>query len=350
MIFDSKRSFVIGEVAQAHDGSLGTAHAYIDAIANAGADAVKFQTHIASAESTPQEQWRVRFSYEDATRYDYWKRMEFSEPQWASLKKHAEDKGLQFLSSPFSLEAARLLQRIGIQAWKVASGETGNKQLFDYLIESGMPIMLSTGMSAIGEIDAAVSQIQSVGLPLALMQCTSAYPCPPEKVGLNMLQLFRDRYGCAVGLSDHSGTIFPSLAAATLGAEVLEVHVTFSRECFGPDVVASVTTGELRTMVEGIRFIERMRSVAVDKDEIAAEMTPLRDLFTKSIVAEVDLPAGAKLTQENLALKKPGTGMPAGKLPAMIGRQLTRPLAAGEMLTESHFCSEVPESGHLYRS
>ena len=173
------------------------------------------------------------------------------------------------------------------------------------------------------------------------MQCTSAYPCPPEKVGLNMLQDFRKRYGCAVGLSDHSGTIFPGLAAATLGAEVVEVHVTFSKECFGPDVVASITTSELKTLVEGVRFIERMRTSAVDKNEMADEMAPLRNLFTKSIVAEVDLPSGAVLTPETLSVKKPGTGIPADRLPSMIGRRLRRPLAAGEMLSESHLSEEA---------
>ena len=341
MLFDPKRCLVIGEVAQAHDGSLGTAHAYVDAIARSGANAVKFQTHIAAAESTPQEPWRVRFSYQDASRYDYWKRMEFTEDQWLGLKRHAEEKGLEFLSSPFSIEAARMLQRIGMKSWKVASGEVANSQLFGYMVETRLPMMLSTGMSSIDEIDAAVARVQAAGIPLAVMQCTSAYPCPPEKIGLNMLQTFRERYGCAVGLSDHSGTIFPALAAATLGAEVVEVHVTFSRECFGPDVASSVTTSELKTLAEGVRFSERMRTSAVDKNAMADEMAPLRNLFTKSIVAEVDLPSGAVLTAEALSVKKPGTGIPANRLPSMIGRRLRRPLAAGEMLSESHLSEEA---------
>ena len=119
--------FIIGEIAQAHDGSLGAAHAYIDAIANTGADAVKFQTHIAEAESSPRERWRVNFSYQDKTRFDYWKRMEFTLEQWKGLKKHAEEKGLIFLSSPFSSEAVEILERIGVSAWKVASGEVNNR-------------------------------------------------------------------------------------------------------------------------------------------------------------------------------------------------------------------------------
>jgi len=339
--FDSRRCFVVAEVAQAHDGSLGTAHAYIDAIAKAGADAVKFQTHIAAAESTPSEPWRVRFSFQDASRYAYWKRMEFTEEQWLGLKRHAEEKGLEFLSSPFSIEAAEMLTRIGVRAWKVASGEVTSARLFDYLIDTRLPTMLSSGMSTIDEIDAAVSRIQRAGIPLAVLQCTSMYPCPPEKVGLNMIPEYRQRYGCAVGLSDHSGTIFPGLAAASLGIEVLEMHVTLSRECFGPDVVASITTGELATLVEGVRFIERMRIHTVDKDEMAAEMAPIRRLFTKSIVVHVDLPSGAVLTPECLTVKKPGTGIPADKLSSVIGRRLRRAVAAGEMLSEADLSEEV---------
>src|SRR5690242_5090247 len=175
---------IIGEVAQSHDGSLGLAHAFIDAIADAGADAVKFQTHIASAESTPAEPWRVRFSRQDATRYDYWKRMEFPEPAWADLKAHAEERGLWFLSSPFSRAAVDLLERVGVAAWKIASGETGSGELLDAVLDTGRPVLLSTGMSDWAEIDSAVARVRARNVPLALLQCTSAYPCPPEKVGV----------------------------------------------------------------------------------------------------------------------------------------------------------------------
>ncbi len=330
-----KRCIVIGEVAQAHDGSLGMAHAFVDAIAKAGADAVKFQTHIAAAESTPWEPWRVKFSHQDRTRYDYWKRMEFTEEQWAGLKKHADERGLLFLSSPFSLEAVELLERVGVAAWKVASGEAETWPLLERMAATGLPLLLSTGMSSLGAIDEAVAWAKARGAKLALLQCTSAYPCPPEKVGLNLIPFFRERYGVPVGLSDHSGTIYAGLAAATLGIEVLEVHVAFSREMFGPDVPASVTTEELARLVEGVRYIERMRSSVVEKDLIAAEMAPMRRLFTKSMVARWDLPRGAVLREEDLALKKPGTGLPAARLPEIVGRRLNRSVKADELLSEA---------------
>jgi N-acetylneuraminate synthase len=326
---------IIGEVAQSHDGSLGMAHSFIDAIANAGADAVKFQTHIAAAESTPAEPWRVKFSRQDATRHDYWKRMEWTREQWLGLKSHAEERGLLFLSSPFSKEAVELLEEIGIKAWKIASGEVSNTPLFKRIAATKLPVLLSTGMSPLAEIDRAVQEITSNDLPLLVMQCTSSYPCPPEKVGLNLIPLFRERYRCAVGLSDHSGTIYAGLAAAMLNADAVEVHVALSREMFGPDVPVSITPPELRQLVDGIRFIEKMNSNPVDKDQVAGDMSSLRDMFTKSLVARVDLKAGVLLREEHLQAKKPGTGIAASRLTELVGAKLRRDVKANELLQEA---------------
>jgi N,N'-diacetyllegionaminate synthase len=329
-----QRCLIIAEVAQAHDGSLGTAHAFIDAIAEAGADGVKFQTHIAAAESTPDEPFRVSFGQQDDTRYDYWKRMEFTEEQWLGLSRHARERGLIFLSSPFSLEAVELLHRVGVPAWKIPSGEVGSTPMFERIAETGLPILLSTGMSTWSEIDAAVDWIKGKELPLLIYQCTTAYPCPAEKIGLNLLDTFRQRYECPVGLSDHSGKIFPGLAAATLGVDMLEVHVTLSREMFGPDVPASLTTDELRQLVEGVRFIQRMRENPVDKDAMMEEMEPLRQAFFKSVVARSDLPKGTMLERDHLTIKKPGTGIPADRLESIIGRRLRRSIKMDELIQE----------------
>jgi N-acetylneuraminate synthase len=324
---------IVGEVAQAHDGSLGMAHAFIDAIAAAGADAVKFQTHIAEAESTAAEPWRKRFSLQDEQRLDYWRRMEFTEEQWQGLKTHAETRGLVFLSSPFSLEAFEVLRRIGVTHWKVASGEITCSPLLDAVAATGQPAMISTGMSSLPEIDTGVARLKRGRCPLAVLQCSSIYPCPPEAVGLNALDLFRTRYDCAVGLSDHSGTVFPALAAATLGMDVLEVHVTLSREMFGPDVPASITTGELRQVVEGIRFIERMRANPVDKTIVPEPAAPLRRIFMKSIVARHDLAAGRILAESDLALKKPAGGLPPERFGEIIGRRLRHDMPRDRQVT-----------------
>jgi len=216
--------------------------------------------------------------------------------------------------------------------WKVASGEVGNLAMLERLVATGRPIILSSGMSDLSELDAASARVKAAGLPLAVLQCTTAYPCPPERVGLNMLSSFRERYGSFVGLSDHSGTIYPALAGAAIGMDVFETHVTLSRDAFGPDVKASVTPAELRQIVDGIRFIESMRANPVDKDTMAREMAPLRNIFTKSVVARRALPAGAVLAEADLAVKKPGTGIPGNRLAEVIGRRLRRSVTVDELL------------------
>ena len=324
---------IVAEVAQAHDGSLGTAHAYIDAVARAGADAVKFQTHIAHAESTRDEPWRVPFSPQDASRYEYWERMAFTADQWAGLRRHAQEVGLGFISSPFSLEAVALLADVGVDALKVASGEVPNLELVEACAATGVPVLLSSGMSPLAELDDAVACVCAAGGPLAVLQCTSSYPSAPEDVGLNVLGDFRDRWGCAVGLSDHSGTIYPGLAAVALGADVVEVHVTLSREAFGPDVASSLTTDELRQLADGARAIATMLDHPVDKDRSAAERQELRRVFTRSLVAATPLPAGHVLAADDLVAKKPGGGLSPADRAGLVGRRLRRALEADARIT-----------------
>jgi N-acetylneuraminate synthase len=259
--------------------------------------------------------------------------MEFTEEQWRGLAEHARERGLLFLSSPFSFEAVELLERVGMPLWKIPSGETSNSRLLDRVLQTRAPVLLSTGMSPMSEIDAAVARVRARSVEVGVFQCTTAYPCPPEKVGLNLLPMFRERYGCWVGLSDHSATIYPGLAGAALGMDMLEVHVALSREMFGPDVPASVTTAELRQLVAGVRFIETMKASPVDKDASAAETAPLRRLFTRSLVARCDLAAGTRLSEEHLAIKKPGTGLSPDRLAEIVGHKLVHDVVADQVLT-----------------
>ncbi|MEM7304852.1 MAG: N-acetylneuraminate synthase family protein [Pseudomonadota bacterium] len=323
---------IIAEVAQNHDGSLGMAHAHIDAAARAGANAIKFQTHIADEESTPAEPWRTNFSSQDDSRMDYWRRMEFSKEQWHELKKHSDDVGLHFLSSPFSRKAVELLETLGVPAWKIASGEITNLPLLDDVIATNKPIILSTGLSGIEEITSTMSYLQKADNPLALLQCTSQYPCPPEMLGLNVISSFRSLFDCAVGLSDHSGTIYSGLAAATQNIQVLEVHITLSREMFGPDVIASITTDELRTLSEGIRFIEKIFNNPVDKTSPDAQAGDLRKIFMKSLHSSCLIPKGETLTAKHIIPKKPGTGIPANQIGEIIGKKAQHDIEGNTMI------------------
>jgi len=325
---------VIAEIAQAHDGSLGAAHTMIDAAAEAGCDAVKFQTHIAEAESSPHEPWRQKFSLQDETRFDYWRRMEFTEPQWHGLRDHAVERGLMFISSPFSIEAVALLTRVGVAAWKVASGEIANTPMLKAMCKTGAPVIVSTGMSDLAEIGAAVALIRGQGVPLAVLQCAASYPTAPEQAGVNLLDEFRREFGVAVGLSDHSATIFPGVIAAFLGAQVIEVHLTLTRRAFGPDVSASLTVEEMAELVRGVRYAEAMRRNPVAKNALAEDIQTMRKIFMQSVVTLRDMAAGEVLSAADLGTRKPGTGIAANRLDEMIDRRLARPVSALTPLVE----------------
>ena len=325
---------IIAEIAQAHDGSLGTAHAMIDAAAEAGVDAVKFQTHIARAESSADEPWRTPFSPQDDTRFSYWKRMEFTQEQWMGLKTHAEEKGLLFMSSPFSDEAVELLQKVGVAAWKVASGEVNNQMMIGRMCEGGEPVILSSGMSDLDEIADSVEFVKSKNVPVCVLQCTTSYPTKADQVGINLLDVYAERFGVATGLSDHSATIFPGLIAAWQGAKVLEVHLTLTRRAFGPDVAASLTVEEMSELVRGVRYVETMRATPLSKDEVSANVADMRSIFMKSLVLNRDMKRGEVIEIADLGARKPGNGISVSRYEEIAGRRLAHDVAAFTALQE----------------
>lgn len=331
---NKQKNYIIAEISQNHDGSLGQAHAFIDAVAKSGADAIKFQTHIAEEESTHDEPFRVKFSYCDKTRYDYWKRMEFTPEQWQGLYDHAVEKGLDFLSSPFSIAALEMLDKIGVPAWKFGSGEVFNDVLLKQALDTGKPIILSTGLSTLDDIDQQVRRVQEAGNPLLLMECTTAYPSKPEDIPIKLINHYQKRYQCPIGISDHSATIYPSLVAVALGARAIEVHVTMSREMFGPDVKASVTMEELKQIVEGAKFIDKMLMAPNSKDNLSDQKKELRTMFSKSLYAKKNLTAGDILDENTLAIKKPFVekGIPAADYDKVYGKYITADIAADEIL------------------
>ncbi len=324
--------FIVAEIGQNHDGSLGMCHAYIDALADAGADAVKFQTHIASAESTRDEAFRVKFSQQDETRYDYWRRMEFTEAQWYGLKAHADEREIMFLSTAFSADAVHLLNRVGVGAWKIGSGDVGAEEILAPILASDKPIIASTGMSSWQEIDAIVARLRASTSAFALMQCTSAYPTPLTDVGLNVLAEIRARYNCRVGLSDHSGKLSPALCAIARGFGLIEVHATFDKRMFGPDVRASLTVEEIRQLVDFARDTEIMAAHPVDKDVMAAALAEQKALFARSVSLRQDRSAGYELSLDDLTEKKPGGGIPWAEHQTLVGRVLRRDVASNCLL------------------
>jgi N-acetylneuraminate synthase len=267
--------------------------------------------------------------------------MEFTPDQWRGLAQHAEESGLIFLSSAFSIEAVELLDSLGMRAWKVGAGEITNLPMLERMAGTKRPVLLSSGLADWKDLDEAVRSVRAFGAPVGVFQCTTAYPCPPEKLGLNVIAELRERYGCPAGLSDHSGKVYAGLAAAALGAEMLEVHVTFSRECFGPDVPASLTTAELKDLVDGVDFVGRALANPVDKQAAADELSEVRLIFGKSLHAARALGAGHRLTSDDLTIRKPGTGIPATNLQAVLNCRLARPVQALEMISESDLTHEA---------
>ncbi|MHC4474185.1 MAG: N-acetylneuraminate synthase family protein [Planctomycetota bacterium] len=314
--------FIIAEVAQAHDGSIGILHSYIDAVATTGADAIKFQTHIAEAESSLYEPFRVPFSYEDKTRFDYWRRMEFTLDQWKQIKQHCQEVGLVFMSSPFSNAAVDVLEEVGLRKYKIGSGEVTNFLLLKKVATTGKDIILSSGMSSFDELDAAVDFLRPFRNNLAILQCTTQYPTAAKDVGLNVIAEIRSRYRCQVGLSDHSGTIYPSIAAVALGAEIVEVHVSFDKRMFGPDALSSVTVDELQELVKGVKFVETSLGHKVDKND-TSRFYKLKNTFEKSLAVNKTLASGHVIAFEDLDAKKPfGYGIPARQYQEVVGRRL----------------------------
>jgi len=314
------RVFTVAEIAQAHDGSLGIAHSFIDALKDSGVDAVKFQVHIAEAESSAYEQFRVNFSYEDKTRYDYWKRMEFTAEQWQGLKDHCEQSGMEFIASPFSNAAVDLLEKLNVFRYKIGSGETSNLLMLEKIAETGKPVILSTGMSSWNELDEAADLLRHKNCRFSVLQCTTAYPTSPEQWGLNVIKELKERYNVPVGFSDHSGEVYACLAAAALGAEILEFHVTFNKEMFGPDATSSLTIEQVKMLIRGVRQIEATLKSPVKKAD-TAKFDALKKMFEKTLVVNRDVKAGEKITTDILEAKKPrGHGVSASDYRSLIGK------------------------------
>ena len=325
-------TIVIAEVGSVHDGSFGNAGKLVDVAAECRADVIKFQTHIAAAETLANAPMPRFFQAEP--RHAYFQRTAFSIEQWQQLRVRCTERGIEFLSSPFSVEAVELLERVGVARYKVPSGEVTNLPLLDAIGQTRKPVLISSGMSSWTELDEAVGTVLRHHRQVTVMQCTSAYPCPYEDVGLNVMIEMGERYRLPVGLSDHTLTPYAAHAAVALGASVIEKHLTFSRRMYGSDAAHSMEPGEFADLVTGIRAVETMRASPVDKTAMATRLGEMKAVFEKSVVSRVDIPAGTPITPAMVALKKPGTGIPARRLAEVIGRRVVRDVPRDALLRE----------------
>ncbi len=321
-------ALIIAEIGNNHDGSVYQAERLIDAAAEAGADAVKFQTHIAEAEMHPSTPTPPHFP---EPRWEFTKRMELSADEHWRLKQHAESRELLFFSSPFSVEAVELLEEIDSPCYKIASGEVTNPPLLEAVAATGKPVLLSTGMAGVEDVERALEVLRDGGAgEILVLQCTSSYPAPPEKVNLRAMVAMGERFELPYGLSDHTPDIHTSIAAVALGAAAIEKHFTLSKRLYGPDHHASLTPEELARLVDGVRQVEAALGTAAKVRD--PELDPARATFEKSVVSRGPIEAGAEIAREMLTTKRPGNGIPATRLPEVVGRRAARAIPANHVL------------------
>jgi N,N'-diacetyllegionaminate synthase len=323
-------NLIIAEIGSVHDGSFGNAKRLIDLASECGADAVKFQTHLPEFEMVRGAPNPPYFSGED--RDTYFRRTSFSRVQWGDLANHAKSIGLTFLSSPFSIEAVDLLESINMEVYKIPSGEITNTPLLERISLLNKPVLLSSGMSTWSELDDALS-ILTGSSNICLMQCTTAYPCPPSKVGLNVLDEIRQRYPhLKLGFSDHTLGPAAAIAAASRGATVIEKHLTFSRQMYGSDAKNSMEPEEFTSFVKWIREVWEMARNRVSKDELDDDLRLMKRTFEKSIFVNQSMKGGQSLQLSHLSFKKPGDGISARYYREIVDRALVRDVPADHKL------------------
>lgn len=328
----TSKLYLIAEIGQAHDGSLGILHSYIDAIASTGVNAIKFQMHIAEAESSIYEPFRVNFSLEDSTRFDYWKRMSFTKEQWIGIKEHCEQVGLDFVCSPFSNLSVDWLEEIGVKLYKIGSGEVSNLLLLDKISKANRPIILSSGMSNFEELDVTVTFLKNRNVDFSILQCTTSYPTLPNQYGLNVIQQLKERYNVKVGYSDHSAKISTGIAAVAMGAEILEFHAVFDRKMFGPDSKSSLTIKEIKKLVQATNEISIALQNPIDKND-NSNFNNLKQIFEKSLATNKDLKKGDIICINDLESKKPkGYGINAADFSMIIGKKINKDLKKWDFL------------------
>lgn len=322
-----KKLLLIAEIGSVHDGSFGNACKLIELAKEAGATAVKFQLHDADNETiinAPNPKY-----FKDEKRYEYFKRTTFNFDQLTKLKNLSHKLKLQFIVSPFSIEAAKKLKKLNIDGYKIASGEVTNHPMLKVISTFNKNIFLSTGMSNYKEIKNAVNLFNRN--KLVLMQCTSEYPCPVKKVGLNVLTEFK-KFNCILGFSDHTEGFAAAISFIAHGVTVVEKHITFSKKMYGSDAKNSMEPGEFKKFSNELKNAFIIYETKIDKNNIKNFLS-MRKTFQKSIYIKSLIQKGTTLNLDNIVFKKPDTGISASEYKKIIGKKISRKLNENHKLT-----------------
>ena len=327
--------FVIAEAGVNHNGDPELARQLIDVAIAAGADAVKFQTFKTEQQvtlSAPKAEYQKLTTDASESQFAMLKRLELPPDTFYKLREYCLEQGILFLSTPFDEESADLLEMVGVPAFKIPSGEITNLPFLEYVARKGRPMIVSTGMSTLGEVEAAVHAIHRAGNQnLVLLHCVSAYPAPPEDVNLRAMQTLAKVFGMPVGFSDHTLGVDIAVAAVALGACVVEKHFTLDRALPGPDHQASLEPDQLDALVRGIRIVEL--ALGHGRKEAAPSEADTAVVARKSIVAARDIPAGTVITRKRVAMKSPATGLPPSMLSQITGRTTIQDIPADTLIT-----------------
>lgn len=327
--------FIIAEAGVNHNGDLDLARRLIDAAAEAGADAVKFQTFVADrlvTRAAPKAEYQRQTTDAAESQYAMLKRLELSPEAHRDLVNWSRARGLVFLSTPFDPQSADLLESFGMPVFKVGSGELTDLPFLAHIARKGRPMIISTGMSWLSEVEQAVRIVREAGQDqVALLHCVSNYPALTQDVNLRAIDTLRQAFGVPVGFSDHTAGIAVAMAAVARGACIIEKHFTLDRTLPGPDHQASLEPNEFAAMVRGVREVEEALGDGV-KRPMAAELNT-RAVARKSVVALVDIKCGCPLTREMLGVRRPGTGIAPADLDRLIGRTLCQDVKADTVLT-----------------
>ena len=319
-----ERTILVAEIGQAHEGSLNIAHSMIDACADAKVDVVKFQSHYAKYESTLEEPFRVNFSFKDKKRYDYWKRMEFTSEEWQGLFNHARKRGLLFMSSVFSNKAFRIINKLDVCAWKIASGEIENMGLLDEMIKTKKTIIVSTGMSNNADIKNINKYLLKKKANFIILQCKSMYPTKIENIGFNVIDEIKQKYNCKVGLSDHSGSIYPLVYGLSKELNLLEFHVTYHEKMFGPDNSSSINFEKLEQLTKFRDAFDKLKKNKIDKDKMSKKLKKTKKIFGKSLCLIEPQKKNYIIKKNDLILKKPGGGIQQKDISKVVGKRLKK--------------------------
>lgn len=341
----AERTFVIAEAGVNHNGSLDLALQLVDAAKQAGAAAVKFQAFRAerlAAPSAPKAAYQKvalargnGVEAQDETQFAMLKTLELAAADFAQIRDHCESVGIEFLASPFDEEAVTMLAHLGVRLLKVPSGEITNLPLLRHIGATGLPVILSTGMSWLAEVEAAVTTLQGAGCDdVTLLHCVTEYPAPPEQINLRAMATLRAAFGLPVGYSDHTPGIEIAVAATALGASVIEKHLTLDRALPGPDHSASLEPAEFGQMVAAIRNVER--SLGDGRKRPAPVEVPNMVVARKSLVSSRSRKAGELLEPGDVVIRRPGSGIPPEHLDHVVGRRLALDLEAGQVINWEH--------------